>query len=268
VTSSQLPLSGDVDGQSCACPKPNLAVEVVGSRIVSWSRYFDEISRIGANGTSVASFSTPDAELTRTIDPIVATGGESKVHTLANGEFGVPIQEENPRQTCESSHVDSNANLKDLNKNTGVTGSVQPSTHIGLGSGEGLQIPGLFETSGQEESAVPNTTASQVDCRDGTLGTKSVEQSSANPKTTDSPSPKRTKSNNGTKLCNTSKIGTQGKERKAFINPGLAGVSEVAENGAVSRANSQAKGLVSKQRSHGRVLNKKDGSIVMTGEKK
>lgn len=64
TASRQLPFGSNIRSQSCACPKLNLESEATKSRAVSWSRYLDEISRIGANGVSdVSLMNMPSGKL-------------------------------------------------------------------------------------------------------------------------------------------------------------------------------------------------------------
>lgn len=73
IASSQLPPSSSNRSQSCACPQINLQEEATKSRTVSWSRYLDEISRIGANGASDATLRNTTNAVHNDYQPVLCT---------------------------------------------------------------------------------------------------------------------------------------------------------------------------------------------------
>lgn len=252
--SFQISPGSDSKSQLCACPKSSLELGAVRSRIVSCSRYLDEISRISANGAFMATSSNPSTESTIAADPSWVAGGQSKAQNLGNQSASLPVQEENPWQTCDLIKVDSKTTLKDLNMNTELTREVQPSMHVGLGSGE-------------VADAAATATTPKDDCREDTHAMTVVQQSLSTAKPIASPSPKRTASLDSIKLKSTAKSRAQSRDRKPFIVPGLADIGPVAEASTLVWAASQAKRSVSKQRSQGKGLKKKDGGVLMIDEK-
>lgn len=264
----QIPPGSNTKSQRCACPKPSLELDVVRSRIVSWSRYLDEISRIGANGAPMASSLTPDTELTPTIDPSCVVEAKCKARTPANQSAGLPMQEENPWQTCESTNTDSKTTSRDLNKIPELKRDIQPSMRVSLDIGEALPTNDTANISKQDVNAVSIIMALHDHCPEDTHAMTAVEQSHSTAKSTASPSPKRTTSNTSTRFNGTTKSRAQSRDRKPFVVPGLADIEQVAEASAVIRATPQAKRSVSKQRSQGKAMNKKDGGIITTCEKK
>lgn len=246
--SFQIPPGSDAKSQLCACPRPSLEMDAVRSRIVSWSRYLDEISRIGANRASVASDPTPDDQLTAAVDLSLATGGEYKAQVIPNRSIRLPMQEENPWQICESTTADSRMTLGDSNNNPELTESIQPSTRVGLDLGEVSSTPKVLDTYNQDAEAVPATTAPQDGFREDIHGTTTAEQPRPTAKPTTSPSPKRTTSNTSTKFRSTSKPRAQSRDRKPFLVPGLAETRQIPEASALVRGASRTKRVVSKQR--------------------
>lgn len=104
--SSQIPPGGDAKEQACACPKLYLEPDVTKSRNVSWSRYLDEISRIGANGASnvVSMPSLCEARnfSMQTDQPTVTNENQSVDAHAVQEPVVQPREDENPWRSDEA----------------------------------------------------------------------------------------------------------------------------------------------------------------------